>query len=237
MAEPAVPKEQTPRFEIDIGDVDPDHPTRFWKSCWVIARSAALVLFDLKSYGARNVPRTGGALLLTNHQSYLDPVMFGVNLPRQLSYLAKSELFRNPFFRWLIVNLHAFPVRQGKGDKAAIEETIRRLREGHLLNLYPEGSRSEDGEIGPIQRGVAVVLKRANVPIVPAVIDGSFQAWPKGKPVFRPHSIRVLYGKPMLLEGLKGDQVVALIDRTLRTMLADLRAGRIEPYLSGSDRT
>src|SRR5678815_2401410 len=69
MAEPAVPKEQTPRFEIDIGDVDPDHPTRFWKSCWVIARSAALVLFDLKSYGARNVPRTGGALLLTNHQS------------------------------------------------------------------------------------------------------------------------------------------------------------------------
>lgn len=231
MSDPAVPTDEKPRIEIDVGRIDPDHPTRFWKSCWVIARTSAIVFFDLKAYGTKNVPRAGGALLLTNHQSYLDPVMFGVNLPRSLSYLAKSELFRNRFFRWLISNLHAFPVRQGKGDKGAIEETIRRLREGHLLNLYPEGSRSEDGEIGPIQRGVAVILKRTNVPIVPAVIDGSFAAWPKGKPIFRPHPVRVLYGKPMHVEGLKGEQLVALIDRTLRTMLDDLRAGRIKPYL------
>jgi 1-acyl-sn-glycerol-3-phosphate acyltransferase len=235
MADPADPvalKDAKPRIDFDIGNIDPDRPTRFWKTCWMVARFVAIVFFDLKTYGAKHVPRTGGALLLTNHQSYLDPVMFGVNLPRSLSYLAKSELFRNPVFRWLISNLHAFPVRQGRGDKAAIEETIRRLREGHLLNVYPEGSRTENGEIGPIQRGVALVLKRASVPIVPAVIDGSFQAWPKGEQIFRSRPVRVLYGKPILVEGLKGDQIVELVDRTLRKMLADLRAGRIQPYLT-----
>jgi len=210
---------------------DPIRTTLFWRFCRTVARVFTILTFDFKSYGVKNVPKTGGALMISNHQSYLDPVLLGVNLPRPLSYLAKSELFRNRFLSWLITSLRAFPVRQGKGDKAAIEETIRRLREGHMLNIFPEGTRTEDGEIAPIQRGAALVVRRANVPIVPAVIHGSFDAWPYKQKLFRARPICVLYGKPLHVDGLKGEQIVALIDRTLREMFDDLRAGRVEKYL------
>lgn len=210
---------------------DPNRTTLFWRFCRGVAKITVTVLFDFKAYGVSNVPRNGGALMISNHQSYLDPVLLGVNLPRPLSYLAKSELFVNPFLSRLITSLRAFPVRQGKGDKAAIEETIRRLREGHMLNIFPEGTRTEDGQIAPIQRGAALVVRRANVPIVPAVIHGSWESWPYTQKMFRPHPIKVLYGKPLDVSGLKGEQIVELIDRTLRTMFADLRAGRVEKYL------
>jgi 1-acyl-sn-glycerol-3-phosphate acyltransferase len=210
--------------------IDPNRKPPFWSACRGIARLFVVLMFDLKAYGIRNVPRTGGALLLSNHQSYLDPICFGVDLPRPLSYLAKSELFENRFLGWLISNLRAFPVRQGKSDKGAIDETIRRLREGHLLQLYPEGSRTEDGEIAPILRGAALVLRRVDVPIVPAVVSGSFDAWPKDRKLPRPRPVRVLYGKPMNVRGMDSRQIVQLIDTTLRTMLADLRAGRVRKY-------
>jgi len=213
-------------------DLHPLRTTPFWRLCRSAAYIGTILWFDLKTYGVKNVPKTGGALMISNHQSYLDPVLLGVNLPRPLSYLAKSELFRNRFLAWLITSLRAFPVRQGKGDKAAIEETIRRLREGHMLNIFPEGTRTETGEIAPIQRGAALVVRRANVPIVPVVIVGSWEAWPYRQKMFRPHPIRVLYGKPLDVSGMKGDQIVELIDRTLRTMFDDLRAGRVEKYLS-----
>lgn len=189
----------------------------------MLCRIGTSLLFDLKTYGTEHVPKTGGALLVANHQSYLDPILVAVHLYRPVSFLAKSELFENRYFGWLIRSLHAFPVRQGEGDVGAVRETIRRLGEGHILNVYPEGSRTETGEIGPIQKGVALVVRKAGVPIVPVAIDGSFQAWPKMRKLFRPHPIRVLYGPPMDMSGMKGEQVVQRIDSTLRTMLAELR--------------
>ena len=210
--------------------MDPIRTSLFWKFCRSISYIGSVLMFDIKTYGVKNVPKSGGALMISNHQSYLDPVMLGVNLPRPLSYLAKSELFVNPLLSKLISSLRAFPVRQGKGDKAAIEETIRRLREGHMLNIFPEGTRTEDGEIAPIQRGAALVVRKAHVPIVPAVIHGSWDAWPYTAKMFRARPIRVLYGKPLEVSGLKGEQIVELIDRTLRAMLDDLRAGRLEKY-------
>ena len=118
------------------------------------------------------------------------------------------------------------PVRQGKGDRAAVQGAIERLREGNVLNMYPEGSRSEDGQIAPIQSGAALIVRRAGVPIVPVAIDGTFEAWPKGRALFRAHPVRVVYGPPINVDDLKGEQIVQLIERTLRQMLAELRAGR-----------
>jgi 1-acyl-sn-glycerol-3-phosphate acyltransferase len=148
-----------------------------------------------------------------------------VRLRRPVSFFAKSELFENPYFAWLIRSLHAFPVRQGKADIAAVKETIRRLKEGYVLNLYPEGTRTEDGQIGPLQKGLSLIVRQAKVPVVPVVIDGSFEAWPIGKKL-HPHPIRVLYGPPMRVDGLDAHEVVQLVDQTLRTMLLDLRARR-----------
>jgi 1-acyl-sn-glycerol-3-phosphate acyltransferase len=194
-----------------------------WKSLQALARILTTILFDLKVYGRHNVPKHGGALLLSNHQSYLDPILLGVKLNRPVSYMAKSELFETKFLSWLIRSLHAFPVKRGSGDVGAIKEAIARLHQGHILNMYPEGTRSEDGEIRAILPGVALVVKRADVPIIPVVVDGSFHAWSRRQKMLRGYPVRVMFGPPMQIERLKSDQVLALIDRTLRDMLSQLR--------------
>src|SRR5438132_394261 len=101
--------------EPEAAESSPAQKTFLWKFCRAVCYVGCTLLFDFKSYGVKNVPKTGGALMVSNHQSYLDPVLLGVNVPRPMSYLAKSELFVNRFFGWLIRSLHAFPVRQGKG--------------------------------------------------------------------------------------------------------------------------
>lgn len=199
-------------------------PPALWKLAQTITRVSTTVAFDLKVYGRDNVPDEGGALMISNHQSFLDPAILGVQLKRPMSYLAKSELWNNRLLGWLITSLNAFPVRQGAGDVGAIKETISRLQEGHLLNIYPEGSRTEDGELLPIQAGVALVIRKAKVPVIPAVIDGTFGAWPKGRTLPQSHLVRVSIGKPVFLHDLKAKEMVEVIDRILRKMLVELRA-------------
>ena len=206
------------------GKRPPHVPNLGWHITQLTARIASTLAFDFQVTGADYVPRTGGVLMVSNHQSYLDPVLLAVKLKRPMSYMAKAELFKNPVFGWLIRGLNAFPIRQGRGDKGAIEETVNRLREGYLLNIFPEGTRTLDGQIQPMQRGVALVVRRAEVPIVPAVIEGSFAAWAKGRKLPKPTTIRVAYGPPLNATGMKADAIMQWMDTTLRTMHADLCA-------------
>jgi len=199
-----------------------------WRTLQIPARIGTSLWFDLKVYGIENVPETGPALLIANHQSYLDPILVAVRLRRPVSYFAKSELFENPFLGWLIRSLHAFPVRQGAGDVGAVRELLHRLEEGHVMNVYPEGHRTPDGQVGQIQRGIGLVLRKVHVPVIPIAIDGSFEAWPHGSKLFHPHRIRVMYGKPMHLDGLKGDEIVNAVGDTLRSMLAELRSRKCD---------
>lgn len=216
------------KSETDNSLHDPSHPHWFYRACRTIARIATTLMFDLKVYGSQHVPTHGGAIIAANHQSYLDPVLVGVLLRRPLSFMAKSTLFRNRYFTWLISALHAFPVRLGAGDVSAMKEAIRRVQQGHLLCVYPEGTRTETGELGPIQAGVALVVKRAGVPVVPAVIDGAFDAFGPHRKLPRPTRILLMYGPPMHFEGLKGEQITALIDTTFRQMLDELAQIRLE---------
>jgi 1-acyl-sn-glycerol-3-phosphate acyltransferase len=193
-----------------------------------ICRVFTSVYFDLKVRGIEHVPRTGGVLLVANHQSFLDPILLGVRLPRSLSYMARSELFEvNPVFTWLIRALGAFPVRQTGSAAGAIKEAVERLQEGRALTIYPEGSRTETGEIGPMEKGVALVIRKAKVPVIPVAIDGSFEAWRKGTTLFRPHPIRLLYGPAMDLADKRPDEIVATIDRTIRGLFEQLRSHRL----------
>jgi 1-acyl-sn-glycerol-3-phosphate acyltransferase len=198
-----------------------------WKMAQLLVRVWTTVTFDLKVYGLNNVPRTGGVLMVSNHQSLLDPLLLGARLRRPMSYMAKSELFTNKAFGRLIRSVGAFPVRQGAGDVGAIRETVARLQEGRMLNIFPEGARTEDGQIGPMQPGVALVVRRAGVPIVPVAIDGSYEAWPKGSRSFRRHPIRLVYGPPLDVTGMKADAVVKLIDQSIRTLFDRLRSGQM----------
>ncbi len=191
-----------------------------------VCRIVTSVLFDLKIHGAENVPEFGGALIVTNHNSYLDPPLVGVQILRPMNFMAKSELWRNRFFGKLITSVNAFPIRQGEGDVSAVRETITRLQEGALLNIFPEGSRSDDGELQKVQSGVALIIRRAGVPVIPCVIEGSFQAWPNSRKVPRRYPIDVMYGPRLDVEGLKSDAVVKVIATAFARMQAELRQRR-----------
>jgi 1-acyl-sn-glycerol-3-phosphate acyltransferase len=196
-----------------------------WKCLQSTARMLATLLFDLKVYGMEHIPATGGVLIVSNHQGNLDPVMLAVRLKRPLNYIAKSQLFESAWSAWLLRTLNAFPVRLGAGDVSAVKETIHRLQQGHLLNLYPEGTRTENGQIGKLRKGVALIVRRAGTPIVPAVIVGSFEAWPIHCKTFRCWPVRIKFGPPMDLAGLEPDQIIATIDGTLRSMFEKFRNG------------
>jgi 1-acyl-sn-glycerol-3-phosphate acyltransferase len=163
-------------------------------------------------------------LIVSNHQSYLDPVLLAVRLNRPLNYIAKSELFEGRVGGWLLRSVfNSFPVRQGAGDVGAVRETIQRLQEGHLLNIYPEGARTSNGNMAALQRGVGLIIHRARVPVIPTAIVGSFHAWRIGRRFCRPWPIRVEFGSRMQFDDLKPDVIVARLDETLRRMVHRLR--------------
>ena len=117
------------------------------------------------------------------------------------------------------------------------KETIRRLQQGHIVNLYPEGKRTPDGRIQPLQRGVALIIKRANVPVIPAAIIGAYEAWPIHGRFPRPAPVRIRLGAPMDLATLQSDdQIIAAIDSELRRMLQQMNR-RFAPPATASPRS
>lgn len=191
----------------------------------VFSRIVFSAVCDLKIYGAETFPRSGGVLVVSNHQSHLDPVILGVAIPRSLSYFAKSELFEmHPAFTRLIESLGAFPVRQTGSAAGAIKETIDRLQSGCALNIYPEGSRTIDGELQPFEKGAALIIRKAKVPVVPVAIHGSFECFPPGTKMPKPHPIRVMFGPPMThLHDLKGDEITKVMQDRVTGLYAWLR--------------
>ncbi len=171
---------------------------RLWyRWCRVWAQVLCIALFRGRVFGTRHVPRTGGVLLVCNHQSFLDPVLATLALPRECHYMARDTLFRNPLLRRVIESLNAFPIRRATADLTAIKETLRRLKAGALVVTFPEGTRTADGSIGQMHPGVVLLARKAGVPLVPAVVLGAFEAWPRQSPLPHPHPIVVAYGEPI----------------------------------------
>lgn len=152
--------------------------------------------------GREHIPETGGFILCSNHASYLDPPLLALASPRQMTYIAKVELFANPAFAWLIHALGARPIRRGTGDRESFELALRLLAEGHGLVIYPEGTRTLTGEMGRLRIGAAMMALKARVPIIPAWIDGSFEVWPKGGKI-RPAAIKVRIGPPLKMDDVE----------------------------------
>lgn len=193
-----------------------------WKSLQSGARILSSVFFDLKVAGLENIPRHGGALIVSNHQSNLDPILLNTQLRRPLGFLAKSELFETRVLSRLLRSVGVIPVHQGVPDVAAMRASIKHLRAGHLLSVYPEGSRTHDGKIARMEKGIALIDQRAHVPVIPAVIVGAYEAWPWNRTIPRAGTVRMDIGAPMQRADLSTDEVLSAIDRRLREMFGEL---------------
>lgn len=132
------------------------------------------LIYGLKTEGIENIPKDGGVIIASNHRSYLDPVLVGLSIhrktKRQVHYMAKQELFKNPILRWLIVHLNAYPVHRGAGDTSAIDYSIKLLNEGDMMAIFPEGTRSKTGIPGKAKAGVVVISQATGADIVPCAI-------------------------------------------------------------------
>lgn len=196
----------------------------WWLALQSIACHVGASLFRFRAHGMHNVPARGGVILACNHQSFLDPVIASCALPRSVTFMARDSLFKILPFRLLIESLNAFPVQRGTADLGAMKTSLRRLKEGWPLLVFPEGTRTKDGSIGSMRGGIGVLASRARVPVVPTCIVGAFEAWPRSSPVPRPSPIEVRYGAPLPPDvAWDGDRVGPALESALRALMADRR--------------
>jgi 1-acyl-sn-glycerol-3-phosphate acyltransferase len=174
-----------------------------YRVVWWICRFIFQVIYRRRVIGAENIPSTGSLIVASNHISSFDPPVVGTGFWRPGVYMAKEELFRNRFIGWFIRSIRAFPVKRGAPDRASLKFALDALERGEALVIFPEGTRSENGELQPPEVGVGMIAYRSGAPVVPAWVHGTDRALPKhGRPGFA--RFTVAFGKPLLFEAPQG---------------------------------
>jgi 1-acyl-sn-glycerol-3-phosphate acyltransferase len=204
---------------------------------WVaqfICQVFTLLFFRYRVYGRKHVPAEGPFIVAGNHQSFLDPVFAGIGAPRRMLFMARDSLFRSRVFGFLIRSTNAIPVSRDKADITAIKLVLARLKEGEGVCLYPEGTRSADGRITAFKPGFGLLCRRSKAPVVPVLVDGAFECWPRQRKLFSPGPVVVCFGKPLPPEQIgtmSNQQLADWLTGTLRQMQHDcrLKQGK-QPY-------
>ncbi len=192
---------------------------------WCV-RVGGVVYFRVRFSGRENVPREGAFLMVANHQSNLDPPLIGSGLGRRMNYLGKKSLFRFRPFGWLLRSVGVIPIDLEGVGLSGIKESLRRLKRGEALLIFPEGRRTLDGRMGKFLPGFTALAVRTGAPIVPAAIEGAHHALPPGKRFPRPTAVRVHYGVPLGTDRIKEldeEELVAEVERRVRACLAEIR--------------
>ncbi|MHC4636102.1 MAG: lysophospholipid acyltransferase family protein [Planctomycetota bacterium] len=175
--------------------------------CWVFSR----LFFRVSVSGTENVPEEGALLIICNHQSFLDPIFCGTPIKRPLFFLARDTLFKNPVLGRLFASVNAIPVRRGEADISTMKMVIKKLKQGHGVCLFPEATRSSDGKITAFKPGFGLLCRRGKAAVVPMVVEGAFECWPRHKKLFTVGAkITVRYG-----ECISAERVSQMNDREL----------------------
>ena len=203
----------------------------FWYHMWrVILNTLISLFFDVRVYGRENIPRTGPVLLISNHQSFLDPPLCGMAIRRPCGFMGRVSLFNNPILGWFIRSVNTIPIygeEGGGSDIKTFKSLISRLKNNQMVVIYPEGSRCYDGTVDEFQRGFELIARKSNATIVPMAIEGAYKALPRGKRfICMGEKIRISYGQPISPETLTAmprDELVANIAERVTKLHADLR--------------
>lgn len=181
--------------------------SRLWyDACYWLSATVMSFGFSLRTEGHHNVPSCGPALLLANHQSFMDPILVGLAVRRHPVFLARQSLFRYPPLAWLMRSLHAVAVNHRGFAREGLKAILEQLRAGRVVGIFPEGERTGDGRMNPLRPGVHLLIKRMAMPIVPIGIAGAYDAWPRWRayplpaPLFIPAfkgTIAVSVGRPI----------------------------------------
>ncbi|HPT16060.1 MAG TPA: lysophospholipid acyltransferase family protein [Kiritimatiellia bacterium] len=192
-----------------------------------------LVKYRMRVSGREHVPAHGGAIIAANHCSYLDPpVMGGANSRRVVHFLARDTLLSNPIAKWFFPRVAVIPLDRTKGDLGALKKAIGILKEGRVVGLFPEGTRSPDGRMRAAKGGIGFLIAKSEVPVVPLHISGTFAAFPKGAKKMQPSRIVARYGPAISPEEIRAampkkndyEAVGALVMSRIRALAEDSSA-------------
>jgi 1-acyl-sn-glycerol-3-phosphate acyltransferase len=199
---------------------------------WVLCRTLAVSVFGFRVRFAEPLPRQGGLLVVSSHQSHLDPLLLGLASDRRLSTLARSSLYHFKPFAAAITALDAVPIDRNASMVKTMKALISRLRAGRAVVIFPEGTRTSTGRLGEIKSGFALLAKKAAVPIVPVAIVGAYECWPRSRLLPRPGRIRLEFGRVIPaaeITRLDEREILELCTARIRELDAEarrLRAGR-----------
>jgi 1-acyl-sn-glycerol-3-phosphate acyltransferase len=198
--------------------------TPLYRAGHILCTAAAELAFRLKIYGRENLIEEGPAILASNHASYLDPPLVGVACRNEIFFLARKSLFEKPVFGPLVSRLNCIPIDRDRGDVAAVRAILRLLKEGKRTVVFPEGTRSRDGNLQPARAGLGLIIAKSLAPVVPVRIFGSYAALPRSGGIrFSP--VTMVVGKPLIFTkaDLGTDERLAyqvLSDRVMATIAA-----------------
>lgn len=191
---------------------------------WMSFGAAFRTIFGLRLLGTEHLITEGPVLVASNHQSFLDPPLIGNLYKDEMVYLARKTLF-TPFTRWLYSQWNAIPVDQDRPDMASLKAIIRKLREGHRVVVFPEGSRTLDGQLGEAAPGIGLIAVKSGAPIQPVRISGAREALPRGSACIRFARITVSIGPPIFLTpGERAAKTKDDYDRIAKRIMAAIEA-------------
>ncbi len=193
-------------------------------------RLLTTLFFRVRYSGRKNFPATGGGLICSNHQSFLDPVLVGQACERPMNYLARETLFHVPGFKQLIEFYEAIPIDRDGMGLDGIKETLKRLKRGEFVLIFPEGTRSPDGNVLPLKSGICALARRGRVPLIPVGLDGAHLAWPKGQKFPSCATIHIDIGEPIWpneFVGRDDEQLVAELQKRIEACHARARESRL----------
>jgi 1-acyl-sn-glycerol-3-phosphate acyltransferase len=172
---------------------------------WSIFRLIYATYFRWRVYNPEHVPKTGPVILASNHASFIDPPLVGAGLHRPVNYLARESLFRYPGIGALLRSWNAVPVDREGGGAAGLRAILDRLLAGGAILLFPEGTRTTDGNLQPARSGIGLTVIKSNAPVVPVRVFGTFEAFNRNHKFPRPHRIAVKYGRPIDFSALRAE--------------------------------
>jgi len=169
----------------------------FYWIAYYVMKCIGGIFAPLTVLGKDNIPLEGSFLLASNHISNIDPFLIGLAVHRRTSYMAKDSLFRKPLLRAFFNAVEAYPVRRGASDVRAIRETLRRLKRGLPIVIFPEGTRRASGAEQKQHTGIGFIAVKGDVPVVPVHIAGSDRVLPPGARIFKRGRVTISFGKPL----------------------------------------
>src|ERR1700736_379388 len=162
-----------------------------------LSRLFAQLFFGFRIINRERAIQSGPVILAMNHQSFFDPPLAGNACDRPIFFLAKKSLMNVPVLGWLLPKLNVIPVNLEGGDRSALKALIRVLSAGECALVFPEGTRTPDGNLQPAEPGLGLVIAKTRAAVVPMRIFGAFDAWPIGGKIRLGPKITVVVGQPI----------------------------------------